>query len=123
MCFEILQIATIWSRACRWKDEIVLAPDDESGRLILPEEGLKLRIEGHVSSVREEEIHLYVQISWTVQPHLIQSPRRWIEQCLVCHSGFILPLGRLLIDQKIKCLPILRRGISPILLYRIPEFE
>jgi len=48
MRFEIFQIVAVRGCAFGWKNEIVLAPDDQCRRLVLPEESLKVGIERHV---------------------------------------------------------------------------
>jgi hypothetical protein len=40
------------------EDEVVLAPDDQRRRLILPEEGLELGMERHIGPIAVEQIQL-----------------------------------------------------------------
>jgi hypothetical protein len=58
MRLHIPQVARVGCGAFWREDEVVLAPDDQSRRLILPEKGLELGIERHIGPMVVEQIQL-----------------------------------------------------------------
>jgi hypothetical protein len=55
---DVFEVACIGSRSFRRKDEVVLAPDDQRGRLILTEECLELWIQRKLRAVVQHQIGL-----------------------------------------------------------------
>jgi len=58
-------------------------------RLILPEEGLELGIERHITLIAMEQVQLDLGIPWAVQPDLIQYPGGRIQQRAITDTVFV----------------------------------
>src|SRR5271166_2712853 len=107
MGLHILQVPGVGRGALSREDEVVFTPNDQSRRLILPEEGLELGIERNIGPVAEEQIQLDLGVPGPIQTDLIQCPGCRIQQGAVGHAVFILPSCRLWIDQEADALSIL----------------
>src|SRR5262245_16753081 len=121
MRLDIWQIAAIRRRTFRREDEVVVAPDDQRGRLILPEELLELRVQRHIRPVVVEEVHLDLSVPHAVQTDLVYDPGRRIQESVIGYPILVLPPCRLRVDEEVKCRSVLRPGISPVFLDRVPE--
>src|SRR5260370_25480936 len=121
MGFYIFQITPVRRGAFRREDEVVFAPHDQGWWLILPEEGLELRVEGHIVPVGMNQVHLDVAISRTIEAGLIDQPGCRVEQRSVRHAVFVLPSSRLWIHKEVQRGSVLGSRICPIFLDGIPK--
>src|SRR5215470_17039496 len=94
MHLGVRQVATVRDGTFRWEDEVVLAPHDQRRRLILPEEGLELRVHGHIRPVVVEQVHLDLSIPRAIKTDLV---------------------------QEVKGCSVLRPWIGPVFLEGVPE--
>ena len=79
MEFGLGQVAEIGRRTLCREDHIVLSPDDDRRRLAVTKECLKFGVEWDIRAVVEEEIKLYVFISWSIKECLVMDPVIWIN--------------------------------------------
>src|SRR5580704_1230006 len=123
MRFDIGQITGI-RRSALWRENgIVFAPDDQSGRLVPPEEGLEFWVKRDVCPIVIHKVHLNIAIAGAVEANLVECPRRRVKQCEVADAILVLPACGFRLHNKIKASAVLWGGVVPIFLDGIPELE
>jgi len=90
--FQVLDVTLVRFRATRPEDSIVLAPDDEHGRLGGPKGLLPFRIQKRVRAIIQEEVKLNVLIARAIQFGRVQRPGVRANRAGVPYAGEVLAL-------------------------------
>ena len=89
------------------EDGVILAPDDQGGRLIVAEILLEARIQRHVGAVIVEQVELDLVVARAVEPGLVESPSVRTQQRRIGDPIRVLPVGRLRFEQRAQRVAVL----------------
>ena len=121
MELKVLQVAPIGFRAVGRKDQVVLAPDDEGGRLVLAEIFLPLRIKWRIAAVVPEERHLDFLVAGAIELHLVHPPVVRADRFDLMGAVGVLPAGGIDGEQLAEGFCVLFGAVLPVGFEGSPE--
>src|SRR5271168_1506586 len=111
---DVLEIALVRMRAGLRKDDVILAPGDESGRLLLAEVFLPLRVLGRIGPVIVEQLQHQLLVAGSVQQSVLKYPTIRANFLGVLDAMRVVPFQRLTRDSRIANLvEVLLRRVCP----------
>ena len=121
MELQVLEVTLVGIRSRSREDRIVLAPDDQRGRLVLAEILLPLGIQRRIAAVAVEQGQLNLLIAGTVQERLHMTPSVRADRFDVANTVGVLPLGRIERQQRSQLVALFLGAVLPVRLDRFPE--